>query len=1585
MADDIVDRSTLSNGDFVSLFVQSAGGVASVDLLSSKEISVFQPTKLQQEHQKATQQQGDSTNATYSSSSTADATSTKADTAPTTIPNFEQACIFQIKAVTDLPEGASLKYGDVVRIIHRSTQRSITRQTRAVGGVYSVALDATSAGASHFRLLPRFKIRAIGDPVLLNDQVVFQNELILDGNRTFLTSSSSLDQSKVLLACGPSETSGIRIRLFAPYNVSGEAFIHVLKGGDFVRLYHHEANGFLVVARQIGDGDEDDFLGHDNTVCLRAIGAGNQPGDYHDASSIWQVELEDTQRRGGRPVLWTDHVRLKNPTARELFKRARNSIQALIQFCSEDKIEDGQDEGAHCADWGKGWRTRLAQPKCRRFNKLCRDIYRLISYLCHGNVHVGLVMADAYLTDMVNQCRLISCIDNIHWHIADTLDNIVRNNHILLNRVTKRSVNLYISLIHEAHTMSDLEQYLGLLASLCSVDGSAIPSIQNIIRELTLAPDAPAADILPVTTIDSDGNMTISTRVPTRGKPFHQWRVVTMPLQEYLKDQDHLEYFDSMLQLYAQLCLEGNCQDELRDARRAPYPMIMGVLQSNLPAHIKARFCTLLVNLYIDGDDLPEVDHSNRRWNDLANHKSHAKLRAVADRLLRVDEVVNWVEAYLSQKGLLSYTTGYYSGADSKRPEIAELKQAEVQANVLTEQVLRLCLAMVNRGLYNDVEARQQLTRRLVVLLMRSHPSDTDDLTPTAALDVVVRAKTVLCRILDACVDVHLDDIVTQLLHAYKKECEQNKRKGRKRRQQQQEQQQQQQQGDEGGADLQQQQSTRSLLDIDIIKQTGDNHHFLEYQGFTRKQATHLLLALTVYPSDGLRVAALNLLLRNFNIKGCLLARLSNVVVISDSRDEATLEHLEELMLILKQQDNDDLPTVARNLTNDIQWMCAECVTVNDKPASDFLNNPAAITAATAATTTAAAAAAAAPGATTTTTTARAAAPGATRGGGRRGALPWNQPDVVVEPQHGRQEMMRNASAYKAVLNLVQQRLSGATFKKALESERVQEFFGSCFEFLAFFCWDNRNNQELLSHPRNIAFFVEACTYGIHAERVLHRIFDGQPELIEEHVVGEGNVDPLLTCFMQEPRCRTVAFVQLLETLVAPAGTPSRDMQEAIGEKLLGAEEDKAYLYPAHTAGVHFVAYLVATYTKAGQDLHGSIPTLNTIGSVLSRKEERLCAYFEQLLSLLATLARANSKIGTLVSKLVPLPVLVQPFVNGAALPVTLKARLLTLMRDVYLTEESLEAELEPSDGAGAEGAHGSGDGGNDNVDTWEMLCIPLATELQSLASVHCSITKLDKYLFESLLPTALNVCRALSRHVLNDPSMQALAGPCSRLLTAMLDALRQRRNVVEADMSRAVVQGHRMLAVHVLDQTLELAVLEADADIPACIITEQRFFSQPNTYGLSSSGPGQTRAAWKANAETARLDRFRGRVRRLLAKSSKRPTLPWMRFMQVELSFGGMWGLIDVVRSGLLGEIEEDQEELEALEEKLRDERGEMPTQGLLDALRAEERQSRRQQGQRFQPIARCWVLGHACPPHREGRDRGCAAVPVTHYRVGG
>ena len=213
--------------------------------------------------------------------------------------------------------------------------------------------------------MPRIKLYAEGDRIKFDSQVLIESAHGI-GSRLRLhlgENSDQLDASHV-------KTTGFRIRLFAPFGMSSQSFQHVLKGGDYVRLYHQECNAMLEVARKDDDGmshgrgkdidgadgqkqprssagssedsrttnrrgrresntniarspllvsnpwgTEDSFLSEDNTLCLRELPEGSSPVDAKNASSLWQIELIQTQNgtgQGGRPITWDDTIRLKN-------------------------------------------------------------------------------------------------------------------------------------------------------------------------------------------------------------------------------------------------------------------------------------------------------------------------------------------------------------------------------------------------------------------------------------------------------------------------------------------------------------------------------------------------------------------------------------------------------------------------------------------------------------------------------------------------------------------------------------------------------------------------------------------------------------------------------------------------------------------------------------------------------------------------------------------------------------------------------------------------------------------------------------------------------------------------------------------------------------------------------------------------------------------------------------------------------------------------------------------------------------------------------------------------------------------------
>jgi hypothetical protein len=116
-----------------------------------------------------------------------------------------------------------------------------------------------------------------------------------------------------------SKSTVVRIRLFASHSASDSQSEHLLKGGDFVRLFHQEDGALLEIARWDKRGVKAekaaDFICAENTLCLRELPTGVEPDSANpiarSTKALWQIELKDT-RAGGRAVQWGEPLRLKN-------------------------------------------------------------------------------------------------------------------------------------------------------------------------------------------------------------------------------------------------------------------------------------------------------------------------------------------------------------------------------------------------------------------------------------------------------------------------------------------------------------------------------------------------------------------------------------------------------------------------------------------------------------------------------------------------------------------------------------------------------------------------------------------------------------------------------------------------------------------------------------------------------------------------------------------------------------------------------------------------------------------------------------------------------------------------------------------------------------------------------------------------------------------------------------------------------------------------------------------------------------------------------------------------------------------------
>lgn len=228
--------------------------------------------------------------------------------------------MFRINCLEHQAEiGAPIRYGTLVTLTHRLTQKLISKKPGEAGHelhqiVLKQGVDENFAVDAQcwFRPMPRIKLHSEGENVKLDAQVLLETAI---GSSLRLQIS---DDDETVVA-GSNKQTGVRLKLFAPYNMATSAFQSVLKGGDFVRIMHQEKEALLDAADEADIG----FDTGDGTIsttaldmtqkllCLRHLPEMKGPSDVHSASTLWQVELLQSER-GGRPVRWEEPFRLKN-------------------------------------------------------------------------------------------------------------------------------------------------------------------------------------------------------------------------------------------------------------------------------------------------------------------------------------------------------------------------------------------------------------------------------------------------------------------------------------------------------------------------------------------------------------------------------------------------------------------------------------------------------------------------------------------------------------------------------------------------------------------------------------------------------------------------------------------------------------------------------------------------------------------------------------------------------------------------------------------------------------------------------------------------------------------------------------------------------------------------------------------------------------------------------------------------------------------------------------------------------------------------------------------------------------------------
>nr|XP_034327562.1 inositol 1,4,5-trisphosphate receptor type 2 isoform X16 [Crassostrea gigas] len=196
-------------------------------------------------------------------------------------------------------QGKKVLYGQVIQLRHLFTNKyihvSTTKTSNTETNNMAVELLAENAKHAQFRIMPRYKVKAEGDVVQVDDQVVLES--VKSSGSYLHVSKSVLGQVSVYRRSHELnlsvQQSGFTI--YRKYKPAPEDMDRV-KVGDIIRFYHKEMEAYLVA-----EGLFDDELLEDVHLRMRPMDPANPKTLFPSTSAVtyWQIELQEGPVQGG--------------------------------------------------------------------------------------------------------------------------------------------------------------------------------------------------------------------------------------------------------------------------------------------------------------------------------------------------------------------------------------------------------------------------------------------------------------------------------------------------------------------------------------------------------------------------------------------------------------------------------------------------------------------------------------------------------------------------------------------------------------------------------------------------------------------------------------------------------------------------------------------------------------------------------------------------------------------------------------------------------------------------------------------------------------------------------------------------------------------------------------------------------------------------------------------------------------------------------------------------------------------------------------------------------------------------------------